>query len=584
MNNPYFDLIKAVWSHGKPWRGAIVVYYSAYIIAQLFLSLSPYAFGRTIGVLQHFTPNRLYEVIFWLAVSVLVLLLFWVFHGPARVKEREVALKIQQALRTQLYDQLTQLPLKWHQEHHSGNIISRVNRAANALFRFAGDQFIYVETIIKFIASSLFLLWISLPVGLISLVSCAIAIATVLLFDRKLIPLYDTQNEIDNHVNAVLFDYISNMTTILTLRLGDMTKSNLVQRLMSIWPFYRKDIVINEIKWFFMGMILTTLQALILIGYIVYSLDITGTVLIGIVVMIFRYQSDLSDVFYTFSAHYSELVRMDTDLKGLRPLLDDIEKLAHLPEGIAVARQWHVIHINDLDFHHASKGRGGIFHEFNLTIKRGEKIALIGTSGGGKSTLLNILRGLYKPDHVHLVIDHVSFRTLEPLQAISTLIPQDPEIFENTIEFNITLDVPAQPEEINWVMQVAGFTKVLAKFPQGLATDIREKGMNLSVGQKQRLALARGIFAARYSSIILLDEPTSSIDLPTEREILSNVIGAFPNAAIVISLHRLHLLPKFDRILMLDHGKLVADGPTGELLNQPGPVYNLWHHYQGKHH
>jgi ATP-binding cassette, subfamily B, bacterial len=355
MNNPYFDLIRAVWANGKPWRFAIVMYYLAYIIAQGFLSLSPYAFGRTVDVLQHFAPSRLHEVIFWLSITVVVLVLFWLFHGPARVKEREVALKIQQAMRIRIYEQLTQLPLKWHQDHHSGNIITRVNRASAALYRFAGDQFIYIETIIKFFASSFFLLWLSFPVGILSLVTCVFAIATVLLFDRKLIPLYDAQNEIDNHVGAVFFDYISNMTTILTLRLGELTRNNFFQRMIAVWPFYKKDIVLNEVKWFTMGMILSASQSIILIGYIVYSLHANGAVLIGLVVMIYRYQWDLSDVFYNFSAHYSELVRMDTDVKGLRPIEKDIQEFAHIPKGMSLARQWHTIAIQNLDFHHARR-------------------------------------------------------------------------------------------------------------------------------------------------------------------------------------------------------------------------------------
>ena len=197
---------------------------------------------------------------------------------------------------------------------------------------------------------------------------------------------------------------------------------------------------------------------------------------------------------------------------------------------------------------------------------------MIGSSGGGKSSLLNLIRGLYVPEQVKLSIDDTVFDSLEPLQSITTLIPQDPEIFENTIEFNITMDVVTDADEINSAIQLAGFTKVLNHLPSGLKTDIREKGLNLSVGQKQRLALARGLFAARYSSLILMDEPTSSVDLPTEKEILSGVIETFKDAAIIVSLHRLHLLPKFDRIIMLDHGIIVADGKTSDLLNQQGPV------------
>ena len=121
---------------------------------------------------------------------------------------------------------------------------------------------------------------------------------------------------------------------------------------------------------------------------------------------------------------------------------------------------------------------------------------------------------------------------------------------------------------------------MLETLPKGLSTDIREKGLNLSVGQKQRLALARGLFAARFSSFILMDEPTSSVDLPTEKTILSGVIDEYQQATLIVSLHRLHLLPKFSRIIMLQNGTIVADGPTETLLSTDGPVKQLWEKYQ----
>lgn len=578
---PYISLIQTVWHYGASFRLAIIGYYVAFILAQVSLSLSPYAFGRAIDVLQNFAPNRLNEVIYWLCFGVGVLLLFWLFHGPARVIERKIALKIQQAFKLKLYEDMTHLPLKWHQDHHSGNTITRVNRSAASLYRFAGDQFIYIETIVRFLTSIGFLLWISLPIGLISLFSCALVLTMIVFFDRRLIPLYDTENEIENHVGAVLFDYISNMTTVLTLRLGELTHSNLFQRMMSIWPFFNKEVVLNEVKWFAMMILLSIVQAGLLIGYVIHSLNATGAIMIGLVVMIFRYQWEINSVFQDLSMHLGEIVRMDTDVKGVQPILDDIQRLAHLPQGSATARQWHTIEVNDLAFHHAvGVGRGQIFNKIDFKIKRGEKIALIGSSGGGKSTLLNLLCGLYTPSSIQLKIDEVVFDSLEPLQTITTLIPQDPEIFENTIAFNITMDLPADADEIQRVVKLAGFSKVLKSLPSGLETDIREKGLNLSVGQKQRLALARGLFAARLSSLILMDEPTSSVDLPTEKEILSGVINAFPESAMIISLHRLHLLPNFDSVIMLEQGQIIASGPISVLLNNPGPVRDLWQSYQ----
>jgi ATP-binding cassette, subfamily B, bacterial len=402
----------------------------------------------------------------------------------------------------------------------------------------------------------------------------------MVLFDRKLIPLYNAENEVENNVGGVLYDYVSNMTTVLTLRLGELTRSNLWQRMLGIWPYFKREAILNESKWCLMVVSLSIFQALIMIGYIVYTLNMTGTILIGIIVMIFRYQWDLSGVFQDVSGHLGDIVRMDTDVKGIQPILDDIQKYAYIPELAVDTSKWKNIKVENLVFQHEPGAkRGQIFDRIAFNIRRGEKLALIGHSGSGKSTLLNLLCGLYAPSYVNLNIDGVTFNDLKPIQTIVTLIPQDPEIFENTISFNITLDLPADEKEILRIVKLAGFSSVLEKLPSGINTDIREKGLNLSVGQKQRLSLTRGLFAARYSSLLLMDEPTSSVDLATEKEILKGVIQAYPDTTMVISLHRLHLLNHFDRVLLLDNGKVVAEGLVDELLNTPGPVLDLWQAY-----
>jgi ATP-binding cassette subfamily B protein len=582
MQNPYLSLLNSLWHYGANFRTQIVIYSVAFVIAQSFMSLSPYAFGRAIDILQNFTPERVSEVTCWLAFGVAAMLLFWIFHGPARVIERSVAMKIQQSFKQNIYAQLTLLPLKWHQDHHTGNIITRLNRASTALQRFAEHQYVYIETIVRFLISTSFLLWISLPIGLISLSFCFLIIIPMLLFDRKLIPLYDAENEVDNRLGSVLYDYINNMTTVLTLRLADLTRTNLGQRMLAIWPIFHKAVVLNELKWFIMMMTLSIIQATVLVGYVLYSLQHSNIIQLGFVAMIFRYQSELSAVFHELSSQLGEIVRMDTDVKSIKPILDDMQKHARTPNMDFPAHDWQTLEIRNLSFHHsATEERGQVFDGLDFTLKRGEKLALIGLSGGGKSTLLNLLCGLYTPSEVQLHIDGKTFDSLLPLQAIATLIPQDPEIFENSVGFNITLDLPAEAEEIHTAINLAGFANVLATLPEGLKTDIREKGLNFSIGQRQRLALARGLFAAQQSSLILMDEPTSSVDLPTEKQILENIIDAYPDKAVIISLHRLHLLPHFDSILMLDKGKVVAAGPAKELLATPGPVRDVWLAYNG---
>jgi len=163
-----------------------------------------------------------------------------------------------------------------------------------------------------------------------------------------------------------------------------------------------------------------------------------------------------------------------------------------------------------------------------------------------------------------------------------TLFPQEPEIFENTLEYNITLGLPFPEQEILQVCEEAHFTEVIRQLPQGLQSDIREKGVNLSGGQKQRLALARGILAARDSDLVLLDEPTSSVDPRTESLIYEGLFKAFADKAIVSSIHRLHLLAHFDYVYVLHQGRIISQG-TFEHLRDNDPAFReMWRHAVSK--
>lgn len=213
--------------------------------------------------------------------------------------------------------------------------------------------------------------------------------------------------------------------------------------------------------------------------------------------------------------------------------------------------------------------------------------AFIGESGSGKSTLLALLRGLYQPESgVKVTVDGRQDAAIEMLADQVTLFPQDPEIFENTIAYNITLGLPFEESDIMQVCETAHFADVVDKLPKGLESSIQEKGVNLSGGQKQRLALARGILAARASDIVLLDEPTSSIDPKTEAMIYDKMFVEFSDKAVISTLHRLHLLTKFDYVYLLQNGHLIDEGTFAQLRQNSAAFKELWQHQEtliGRH-
>jgi ABC-type multidrug transport system fused ATPase/permease subunit len=215
-----------------------------------------------------------------------------------------------------------------------------------------------------------------------------------------------------------------------------------------------------------------------------------------------------------------------------------------------------------------------------LTIGRGERIALVGASGSGKTTLLKVIRNLYHPEEIDLQVDGVPITGgFEGICRAIALVPQDPEIFATTIKENITLGAEYDAETIRRFTDMARFTEVADSLPKKLDSAINEKGVNLSGGQRQRLALARGLLACEDKPVVLLDEPTSSIDIATEMMIYRNIFQGFSGKAILSSIHRLHLLPLFDRIYFFDQGRIIGSGTLNELLSSCPEFRDLWEQY-----
>lgn len=250
--------------------------------------------------------------------------------------------------------------------------------------------------------------------------------------------------------------------------------------------------------------------------------------------------------------------------------------------GESLPANWRRIEINNLTFSYAeAKADEHLFSNLELTLQRGRAIAFVGESGSGKSTLLAVLRGLQRAQSGEVVCDGVPISGgLQSVGECTTLIPQDPEIFADTIRFNVCMGLQASDAEVLAAIKLARFQSVLDGLPRGLDTNIAEKGVNLSGGEKQRLALARGIFFSKQSDIVLLDESTSSVDVFNERLIYQGLLKLFRDRCVVSAIHKFHLLPHFDEIFVFSRGALVERGGFDELIEKRGEFHRLWTSHQ----
>lgn len=305
------------------------------------------------------------------------------------------------------------------------------------------------------------------------------------------------------------------------------------------------------------------------------------TVTIGAVYLLYSYVQRVTDVFFRFAYQYGDLVQQKTALQNAEIISNEFRIKKYLP-ATPIGTSWKELRIEALSFsYHNEDGASLHLDHVSMTMKRGERIALIGESGSGKTTFLKLLRGLYKPKDVRIFLDGAPVSNgLEAISAQMALIPQDPEIFATTIKENITVGVDESLPTIKLYADMARFTETAERLPHKWDSSIVEKGVNLSGGEKQRLALARGLMACADKTIVLLDEPTSSVDLKNESTIYENIFRAFDDKVIISSIHRLHLLHQFDRIYLFEAGQVSASGSLNELLATSAKFKTMWAKYQ----
>jgi ATP-binding cassette, subfamily B, bacterial len=218
-----------------------------------------------------------------------------------------------------------------------------------------------------------------------------------------------------------------------------------------------------------------------------------------------------------------------------------------------------------------------VFNNLSITIQPGQRVGLVGFSGSGKSSFVNLILRLFEPQSGQILIDEVDIRdmTQEALHSQISLIPQDPSLFHRTLLENVRYGrLEASDEEVVQAARKAYAHDFIAQIQEGYDSLVGERGVKLSGGQRQRIAIARVIL--KDAPILILDEATSSLDSITEKAIQDTLDLAMHGKTVIVVAHRLSTISHLDRILVFDKGRIVEDGTHDELLTKPGAYYQLW--------
>ncbi|MCB1954829.1 MAG: ABC transporter ATP-binding protein [Rhodocyclaceae bacterium] len=556
-------LYRALWHHAAGRRGALLGAFALLLGSQLVTLGVPWLAAQGIDAIQKDGLDGLRNAAGWLALVWLATAAGWLLHGPGRVLERNVAITVRERFAAGLMQRLFDAPLDWHQAHHSGETLRRVQQSGGALYDFAQSQFIYLQNTVRLVGPLLALWLISPTVALGAAVGFGALGAVIVAFDRRLMRVSVDENRADRRYTAALADALGNVFSITALRRGQGVAALVAARLEATFAPLRRAIVLNEAKWAGVDLLATALWCALVAAY-AWQAAAEGAVALGKVFMVYEYARQAGGVMTALAAHFQSLARQRADTAAARA----IQSAPQQPAGAhPEAEPWHTVTLLDVAVEHA--GGAPALAKLTLELQRGRRYALVGPSGAGKSTLLRLLAGLTAPSagRVHADGETVSAPRAW-LRRQATLVPQQAEIFEGSLGENLWLGGEAHGLDADAALSAADLTSFVSGQPAGLQTPLAERGANWSGGQRQRLALARGLLAAAGGAMVLYDEPTSSLDPVTEARVVPALLALAGDATVVCAVHRLALLPQFDAVILMGEGTVRGFGTAAELAAQ----------------
>ena len=560
-------LYASLWHFAAGARLTLLAAIALLVASQLLrLSVAWFA-GRAIDVLQTGGADAVLHAGVWVAVLLGVTAVTWALHGPGRVLERAVGVRVRRSITEALFDKLAGAPLAWHDRHAASDLQQRMGQASGALDDFAQNQYVVMQGLVTFVGTLVALIAFAPTTGLVAVAGYVVLVIVGMRFDRAMMDLADEENSASRRFSSDLLAFAGGIVTVASLRLEASTKRRLGARLDAIFEPLRRSIRLNEAKWCFVD-VTTSVLTWGVVSLYVWQLRHAGSaILIGGVFVIYKYAEQAGGVVSGAASHFQSFARFRINFASADLIWDAPTRPAC---AVQLATDWKTLGLHRVRFAHAADGhdRASGIHDVDLVLRRGERIALVGPSGAGKSTLMRVVAGLYEPTHGHLTVDGVAHLNLRPLASITTFIPQDADAFEASVRDNIApdgIDDAHDAAALAAALDVSALDRVLASMPDGDATMIAERGANLSGGQRQRLGLARGLHAARGSSLILLDEPTSALDPLTEAHVYRGLARRYPDATVIASVHRMSALAHFDRVVLMVDGTVVDSGSADDV-------------------
>lgn len=475
-------------------------------------------------------------------------------------------------LRFEIFHHLQRLPLRYFDRNPAGRIFTRVTSdVENLKDLFTSGLVSAIGDLLTAGAIVAAMLYLDLKLSLIAFTVLPLLIAAVVLFQEKARGAYRLIRQKVSRLNAFLQESLNGMGVIhafgraesMATRFAGVNAEHrkaTLQSLLYYALFYPAVEVIGAIGlgliiWYGGGQVV---QQTLTLGTVVAFLEYLQRFFIPI--------RDLSDKYYVMQSAMASSERI-FELLDEAPEPDGTGDRIHSLKGqIDFQNVWFAYRPGD----HVLKG-------LSFTIQPGERVALVGATGAGKSTVVNLLTRLYEIERGTILVDGQNIRGLDltALRRRIGLIPQDPFLFSESLAVNLRVGDGVSEEDARQALELVGALPMIERLPDGMESRLTERGASLSMGERQLVGLARAI--AYFPDILILDEATSNVDVATEANFSRRLHQLTAGKTVLIIAHRLKSAAEADRILVLHHGELVEQGSHQELLERGGLYARLWH-------